>query len=113
MRNFQGGATRDLVDGKLSYIRFLSPHVLTRYCQYLEEHRDTKQGKRDPDNWKSGIPIDVYMDSMGRHFWEIWTEHEECKELSQDTLCALLFNVQGILFEILKGERNDNQTHAR
>lgn len=105
MRSFPGGATRNILDGKLSYIRFLSPHVMTRYCEYLEKHRDTPAGRRDQDNWKAGIPIPVYMDSLGRHFWEAWTQHEDGRQIDIDTLCAILFNVQGLLYERLKQDR--------
>lgn len=104
MRTFSGGATRDLADGKLSYIRFLSPEVLTEYCRYLEKHRDTAAGRRAQDNWKSGIPRDVYMDSIGRHFWELWAAWE-IGYIPRDALNALLFNVMGLMYEEIKGEK--------
>jgi len=56
MREFVTGATRDCNDNKLAYHRFLSPEVLTGYCEYLQKHRKQADGKtREPDNWKKGM----------------------------------------------------------
>jgi len=44
------------------------------------------------------------MASMTRHFWELWEQQEAggVDEVSEDTLCALMFNVAGFLFESLR-----------
>ena len=102
MRKFEGGATRDQNAGKLAYNRFLSPYVLTVYCDYLERHRETANGRREPDNWKAGIPVDVYMESMLRHVWEAWTDHERGNHISMDAMCAVLFNAMGMMHELLE-----------
>ena len=98
MRQFNGGATRDTTE-----VRFLSPEVLTQYCQYLEKHRETAAGRRDQDNWKSGIPVDVYVDSLGRHFWEIWSAWERDEEIPMDAVYAVMFNAMGIVYEEARG----------
>jgi len=105
MRNFNSGATRDTVDNKLSYVKALSPIVLRRYVEYLGRHRVQADGKlRDWDNWKQGIPKDVYLDSLGRHFIEVWLNGKTETEDIQESLCAVIFNAMGMLFEELNEE---------
>lgn len=110
MRVFKTGAIRDIVDGKLSYIRGLSPIVLRRYLQYLDKHRLQSDGSlREFDNWKHGIGQDVYMDSLGRHFMDMWLLHSGFPTTDnhgsvdkESVLCAIMFNAMGMLHEILK-----------
>ena len=102
MRQFESGATRDSNEGKLAYIHFMSPHVLTEYCSYLERHRETPNGKRGADNWKAGIPIPVYMESMHRHVHEAWTQFEEGRDIELDTISAIIFNAMGMMYERLR-----------
>lgn len=113
LRTFETGATRDTAEGKLDYEGFLSPRVLEAFAQYMDFNRVQSDGsRRDSDNWQKGIPIPVYMKSMWRHFFDVWKLHREMKEseMSQPfaaslivwSLCALMFNVQGMLHELLK-----------
>ncbi len=105
MRSFDTGAVRDTLDGKLSYMRALSPEVLRRYVEYLDRHRTCADGTlRDFDNWKKGIPLDVYADSLLRHTFDVWqfvlgNEPSEMTTLD-DLLCAVIFNASGMLFEL-------------
>jgi len=107
MRQFDTGATRNSIEGKLSYFRALSPAVLRRYVQYLDKHRTQADGNlRDFDNWKRGIPKDIYMDSLLRHVHDTWlmflghaSSGQSCG--MEDLLCAILFNASGLLFELL------------
>jgi len=110
IRKFDTGATRDTVEGKLDYIRALSPIVLERYVQYLAKHREQPDGSvRDFDNWKKGLPVDESLSSLGRHLIDVWKmmqgfkasdNHGECS--IDDTLCAIMFNASTILYERLK-----------
>jgi len=105
---FDTGATRDDDTTKIDYEGFLSPLVLKRYAEYMESCRKQADGTvRASDNWQKGIPLDVYMKSMFRHFMEVWTLHRGriANEpiLVREALCALMFNVQGYLHESLKG----------
>jgi hypothetical protein len=108
MRTFESGATRNTDEGKLDYEGFLSPVVLKLYAEYLNKHRKQADGKmRASDNWQSGIPIDVYMKSMLRHVFDVWTIHRDGTViendevvLTQDALCAVLFNAMGYLYEM-------------
>lgn len=115
MRNFDSGATRNNVEGRLNYVKALSPIVLERYVQYLNAHREQADGTmRDFDNWKKGIPIDVYLEGLGRHFIAVWqlaqgfpAEDNKGPVTLEDTLCAIIFNASGWLHEIIKEERKD------
>lgn len=105
MRKFNSGATRDNEEGKFDYEGFFSPLVIERYGQYMHKHRKQADGQlRDSDNWKKGIPLDAYIKSAWRHFLDWWKEHRGLKsrEGLEEALCALLFNVMGYLYEILK-----------
>ena len=110
IRTFDSGATRDTDQGKLDYIKALSPIVLRRYVEYLNKHRLQPDGSyRDFDNWKSGIPQEVYLSSMARHLMDVWLiEHGQTTSDNhgpvdiESALCAVLFNAMGLLYEKLK-----------
>lgn len=116
-RTFPTGATRDMDNTKLDYEGFLSPFVLERFSQYMHECRlrNIPEGQlvRGSDNWQKGMPLPVYMKSLVRHVVDAWKNHranygtsqpmptpEMSKEI-EDTLCAIIFNVQGYLQEML------------
>lgn len=109
MRHFSSGAIRDTDEGKLSYAKCLSPAVLRRYLEYMNKHRKQADGEmRDWDNWKNGIPIDAYIDSLVRHVWDLWLFHagygpNEEGAVPEDLLCAIMFNSMGYLFELVEG----------
>lgn len=112
IRTFGTGATRDTVEGKLDYVKALCPLVLRRYVQYLDKHRLQPDGSmRDFDNWKQGIPREVYHSSKGRHFFADWLLEEGYAVSDnhgvvdeEDALCGELFNTMGKLREILKAK---------
>ena len=108
-RTFDSGATRDTDQGKLDYLKALSPIVLRRYVQYLDKHRKQSDGSyRDFDNWKKGIPEEAYISGSGRHFIDTWlltegyaTEDNHGPVEIEDAICAQLFNLMGRLHEML------------
>jgi hypothetical protein len=116
-RVFGTGATRDLDANKLDFEGFLSPLALERYAEHMHKARKMPDGTmRASDNWQLGIPVEVYMKSMWRHFFSVWKLHRGLKvtevvggvEIEKDLeteLCALKFNVNGMLHETLK-EKN-------
>lgn len=116
LRQFSSGATRNLDNNKYDYEGFLSPLVIEAFGKYMHSHRLQKDGKmRDSSNWKKGIPDEVYMKSMWRHFFDVWKLYSGHEVLSpedghsvdrEEALCAVLFNVQGMLHELLK-EQSD------
>jgi len=86
----------------------------------MTKHRTQEDGKlREPDNWKKGMGKQVWMDSMARHFWDVWEVHQhggsvrpengERVEL-EEALDGLLFNVMGYLFETLNDMQNLRKT---
>lgn len=108
VRAFSSGATRDLDTNKLDFEGFLSPLVLKRYAEHMHKARRMPNGDmRASDNWQLGIPNDVYMKSMWRHFFDVWNTHRGLDTGSdmETELCALLFNVNGYLHETLKAKR--------
>jgi len=62
---------------------------------------------RDSDNWQAGMPSDVYMKSAFRHFMDWWTLHRSEFQPTYDvveSICALMFNCEGYLHELLREE---------
>ena len=122
IRTFATGATRDSLDGKLSYEGFLCPFVLERFAQYMHVHRKQPDGSlRAADNWQKGISKATYMDSLWRHFhaaWKIWRGGQVFDERDghpvdiQEALCGVLFNSQGFIHEDLKEQREEGGNDA-
>lgn len=107
VRTFDTGATRDLDANKLDFEGFLSPLVLKRYAEHMHKARVMADGTmRASDNWQLGMPLDAYMKSMFRHFFDVWSTHRGLETGSdiETELCALLFNVSGYLHEHLKAK---------
>lgn len=109
IRTFSTGATRSSAEGKPEYAGYLSPRFIRAYGQYMLKHQVQADGNmRDCRNWQNGIPLESYMQSMFRHFVEVWTYHELLRKgqtVSPDdfieSLCALTFNAMGMCHELL------------
>lgn len=113
MRRFGTGATRSADTGRPDYEGFLSPLVIERYGEYMARHRVQADGSvRDSDNWQRGIPLPAYIKGAWRHFHHWWMRHRgfpvadplAAADIEED-LCAVLFNVQGYLHEVLSQRR--------
>lgn len=111
IREFITGATRDLDVEKLDFEGFESPLVTKRFAQYMHLHRKQVDGSlRGSDNWQKGIPKEAYIKSLVRHMedvklhWDGYADEAVDKEF-ESVLCAVLFNAQGMLFELLKEKR--------
>lgn len=105
IRKFDTGAVRDTDVNKYDYEGFYSPLVVERFAEYVHKHRIQSDGSlRSSDNWQKGIPKDVYIKSAWRHFLDWWKQHRGYKgqDELEDSICALIFNAQGYLFELLK-----------
>lgn len=111
MRQFDTGATRDTDSTKPDYEGFLSPLVIERFGEYMNENRTTALGVRDSDNWQKGIPLTAYIKSLFRHFMALWLWHRgygsQDKKTLERALCGILFNAQGYLHEHLKSNPID------
>ena len=104
MRQFEGGATRDTDADKPHYIGYWSWLAMKRFGAYMLRHEVQSDGtRRQPGNWKLGIPREAYRDSLARHFVDFNAAVEE-ERLSdaEELACAMLFNVQGWLHEHLR-----------
>lgn len=113
VRKFETGATRDIDVDKYDYEAFLSPYTVERFAEYMHAHRKQADGTlRDGDNWQKGIPLDAYMKSAWRHFMDVWALHRDtsgvAKEDLETALCALKFNIDGYLHEVVK-TRKENE----
>lgn len=112
---FETGATRDDEINKLDYEGFLSPHALEAYAEYMHRHRVQADGVlRDSDNWQKGIPRWRFAKGLCRHyfeFWKLWRTMVGADGWSkmghiaplEEKLCAILFNVFGLLHELRIG----------
>jgi hypothetical protein len=106
LRRFRTGATRDTDEDKLDYDGFLSPLVLERYARYMHRHRVQSDGTvRDSSNWKAGIPRKQYVKSLYRHFMDVVLHQHDYAQLArekiEDAICGCLFNLMGLLHEVL------------
>jgi hypothetical protein len=121
MREFKTGATRDSDETKNDYEGFLSPIVIESFGNYMTIHRKQADGNlRDSDNWQKGIPLDVYMKSMWRHFLDVWKLHrgypvfkDGHQWTKEEALNALLFNVMGYIYEVLKPKEDETKTKTK
>lgn len=110
IREFPTGATRDKDTDKLDYEGFISPLVEWRYANYMHKNRLQKDGSiRASDNWTLGILPEAYVKSLARHVQDVKLHHRGFGDLAvenyQDSLCGVIFNAMGLLFEDLKERR--------
>ena len=105
VRTFETGANRDVDINKLDYEGFISPLVLKVFAEYMHKNRFLRDGTmRDSDNWQKGMPLDVLLKSLTRHFMSVWTDKRSGLTPTLDDLCGVLFNTQGLILQILRGE---------
>lgn len=107
MRVFETGATRDDASHKPSHASYLSPLSIKRFGEYMLKHEVQADGaRREPGNWKKGMPLSAYLESMTRHHLDLWLHHDgfpgEAREDLEEALCAIIFNAQGYLDSILR-----------
>jgi len=119
-RNFESGAYRDQNADKLDWSGFLSPNALRLFAEYMHRNRLQSDGRmRGSDNWKLGIPISSYKESLIRHIFDFWQEWDRAQGRKQivgneterakmiEALCGALFNLQGMLHELEKWDERD------
>lgn len=108
LRTFSDGGTRDTAEGKTEPWGFTSALVEKRFSEYMHKHRLQSDGElRASDNWKLGLSQDCYKHSLSRHIQDLrlilegFPEQAREQDL-EEVLCATLFNVQGMLHEMIK-----------
>jgi hypothetical protein len=97
MREFKTGAVRDSDDSKEDYIETISWTAFKRYSQYMTG----KKKKYGAGNFKKGIPIESYEQSLVRHLQKyLANKYEEgTAEKDEDHISAMVFNLFGIMHE--------------
>lgn len=100
---FDTGAIRDSQEGKEDYIETISWSAFKRFAQYMTG----KKAKYGAGNFKKGIPIENYEQSMLRHVQKYLENKYEggTVEKEEDHLSAILFNVFGIMHEELRAKK--------
>jgi len=110
IRRFDTGATRDTTEGKLEPWGFTAAIVEKTFSEYMDFHRHQSDGElRESNNWKKGIPMDTYWHSLSRHILDLRLIYEGMPEEARtkdiiEALCAIKFNVDGMIFELKKAE---------
>ena len=108
LRTYSTGATRDTATDKHEPWGFQSALVEQRFCEYMHKHRKQSDGSlRKSDNWRQGIAIEDYYHSLSRHIQDLRLIFEGYPERAreqdaEEALCAIYFNTQGLLLELIK-----------
>lgn len=94
---FNTGAIRDSQDGKEDYIETISWLAMKRYAKYMTG----KKYKYGAGNFKKGIPISNYEQSLLRHIQKYLSNKYEGSDIekNEDHLAAIVFNTFGIMHE--------------
>jgi hypothetical protein len=94
---FPTGAIRDDVTGKEDYTETISWTAFKRYAQYMT----SKKSRYGVGNFKKGIPIPSYEQSLVRHLQKYMANKYEggTIEKDDDHLSAMVFNILGIIHE--------------
>ena len=105
-RTADSGATRDLDNEKYVYDKFQHPLVVREFACYMHGKRSMPDGtKRNGDNWWKGFPRAWLLESMHRHYMDVWfhlTGHSHhAEEPIMTALCGLFFNVQALMLEVI------------
>ena len=86
-QEFTTGAVRDTQDGKGRF--YLLPYyAITRLAQHFENG----SAKYGDDNWRKGIPLRRYLDSMMRHAFKFMSGMKD-----EDHLAAIMWNAACLL----------------
>ncbi len=94
---FDTGAIRDSQEGKIDFVETISFTAHHRYAKYMT----SKKVKYGVGNFKKGIPIESYEQSLLRHIDKYFRNKYEGgnDEPCEDHLAAIRFNVDGIMHE--------------
>ena len=105
MRTFPSGSVRDDDTGKPDFIETISWTAFNRYANYMTD----KKKKYGEGNFKKGIPISSYEQSLLRHIDKYLRNKYEgaSDETDCDHLSAMIFNVFGIMHEEERGKNDE------
>lgn len=110
VRTFETGATRSQDAERDDPEGYLSPLAIDRYCEYMTKHRKQPDGTiRASDNWQLGMSMRSYIKGLWRHVLHAWTRYRgfpvrdpKAAENAEEDFCAIIFNAQGALHELVK-----------
>lgn len=116
VREWKSGGKRDTVEGKLQYSKFFHPIVLRRFAKYMHKARKMRDGSyREGNNWQKGFGdtleehSDICMESLMRHFMDVWLFHEDTEDVGVDldeSLCGVIFNAMAWLLKLLESRQD-------
>lgn len=100
---FKTGAVRDKQEGKEDYVETISWSGLRRFAQYMT----AKKKKYGAGNFKKGIPIESYEQSLVRHVQKYLANKYEDEDIEggECHISAIIFNALGILHEEERAKR--------
>jgi len=104
IRSWSTGAIRDNDSTKPDYIETVSWSAFRRFGEYMT----SKKQKYGSGNFKKGIPVESYEQSLVRHLQKyLENKYEQgTDEVAEDHLCAMIFNINGILHEEERIKKN-------
>lgn len=93
---FNTGAIRDDQTGKTDFTETISWIAFGRFADYMT----SKKSRYGRGNFKKGIPIESYEQSLLRHIHKYMANKEGANlEPNEDHLAAAVFNIFGIMHE--------------
>lgn len=97
IREFKTGAIRDVDTSKPDFIETISWTAFRKFGEYMT----SKKSKYGSGNFKKGIPIESYEQSLVRHLQKYLENKYEGgqQEITEDHLSAMVFNIFGIIHE--------------
>jgi DNA-directed RNA polymerase specialized sigma24 family protein len=106
---FDTGAVRDR-GGKEDYVETVSFSALKRFAEYMTAKKEVY----GEGNWRKGIPIESYEESLFRHVQKYFANKYEGAGLEPETdhLAGAFFNLQGIMHEEERARRAASITHS-
>lgn len=96
-RRFKTGAIRDDDSKKPDFIETVSWTAFRKFGEYMT----SKKSRYGQGNFKKGIPVESYEQSLVRHLQKyLENKYEDGKqEVGEDHLSAMVFNIFGIIHE--------------
>lgn len=93
---FESGAQRS-IGNKEDYVETISFLALKRYAEYMT----SQQERYGRGNWRKGIPIESYEQSLMRHLQKYFSNKYDGTNVEPDVdhLAAAWFNLQGLMHE--------------
>lgn len=111
VRKYKTGAIRDDDTSKEDYVETVSWTAMKRFAKYMTG----KKKRYGSGNFKKGLPIEWYEQSLIRHLQKFMENKYEggLVEVNEDHLSAMVFNIFGIMHEEERIKKNELQKKNR